>query len=83
MIARIAPDVRVNDITHHVPPADVARLLAWFARGILVLGTALLGAGLLWFGWFGFNGGSGFSTGDASILAFVNTLLTPAARGWP
>jgi Amt family ammonium transporter len=38
----------------------------------------LLGAGLLWFGWFGFNGGSGFSTGDASILAFTNTLLTPA-----
>ena len=39
----------------------------------------LLGAGLLWFGWFGFNGGSGLSTGDASILAFTNTLLTPAA----
>jgi Amt family ammonium transporter len=39
----------------------------------------LLGAGLLWFGWFGFNGGSGFSTGDASVLAFTNTLLTPAA----
>jgi Amt family ammonium transporter len=38
----------------------------------------LLGAGLLWFGWFGFNGGSGFSTGNASILAFTNTLLTPA-----
>lgn len=38
----------------------------------------LLGAGLLWFGWFGFNGGSGFSVGNASILAFVNTLLTPA-----
>ena len=40
---------------------------------------ALLGAGLLWFGWFGFNGGSGFSTGDAGVLAFVNTLLCPAA----
>jgi len=38
----------------------------------------LLGAGLLWFGWFGFNGGSGFSAGDVSVLAFVNTLLTPA-----
>jgi Amt family ammonium transporter len=38
----------------------------------------LLGAGLLWFGWFGFNGGSGFSTGNAGVLAFVNTLLAPA-----
>jgi ammonium transporter, Amt family len=39
----------------------------------------LLGAGLLWFGWFGFNGGSGFSVGNASVLAFTNTLLAPAA----
>ncbi|MGB7587075.1 MAG: ammonium transporter [Solirubrobacterales bacterium] len=39
----------------------------------------LVGAGLLWFGWFGFNGGSGFTTGNSSVLAFTNTLLTPAA----
>jgi Amt family ammonium transporter len=38
----------------------------------------LLGAGMLWFGWFGFNGGSGFSAGHSSVLAFTNTLLTPA-----
>jgi len=38
----------------------------------------LLGAGILWFGWFGFNGGSGIGTNNNSVLAFVNTLLTPA-----
>ena len=38
----------------------------------------LLGAGLLWFGWFGFNGGSGFGVNHAGELAFTNTLLCPA-----
>jgi Amt family ammonium transporter len=39
----------------------------------------LLGAGLLWFGWFGFNAGSALGATPAGALAFVNTMLAPAA----
>jgi Amt family ammonium transporter len=39
----------------------------------------LLGAGLLWFGWFGFNAGSALQANAIASLAFTNTLLAPAA----
>jgi Amt family ammonium transporter len=37
----------------------------------------LLGAGLLWFGWFGFNAGSALAADEIASLAFVTTMLAP------
>ncbi|MGH3508753.1 MAG: ammonium transporter [Nocardioidaceae bacterium] len=44
----------------------------------------LLGAGLLWFGWFGFNAGSALAANQLSALAFVNTQAATATAllGW-
>lgn len=38
-----------------------------------------LGAGLLWFGWFGFNGGSEFKADAVAALAILNTVTASAA----
>jgi len=39
----------------------------------------MLGAGILWFGWFGFNAGSAFGAGRVASSAFVNTQIGAAA----
>jgi Amt family ammonium transporter len=41
----------------------------------------ILGTALLWFGWFGFNGGSALAANDVAVLALVNTNLAAAAGG--
>ena len=38
----------------------------------------LLGTGLLWFGWFGFNAGSALAANNIAALAFTTTMLAPA-----
>ncbi len=41
----------------------------------------LLGTGLLWFGWFGFNAGSALAANEVAGLAFITTFVAPAAAG--
>ncbi|GIF16897.1 ammonium transporter [Actinoplanes teichomyceticus] len=48
------------------------------------LPLVVLGAGLLWFGWFGFNAGSALAADGSAALAFFNTQVSGAAgiAGW-
>ncbi|HWC12928.1 MAG TPA: ammonium transporter [Acidimicrobiales bacterium] len=48
------------------------------------LPLTLLGTGILWFGWFGFNAGSALSSGGVAAQALINTHLAAAAAmlGW-
>ena len=45
---------------------------------------SLLGVGILWFGWFGFNAGSALAVNDVAVHAFLNTQLAAATGllGW-
>jgi Amt family ammonium transporter len=46
------------------------------------LTLTLVGAGLLWVGWFGFNAGSNLEANGYAALAMINTLLATAAAGF-
>jgi ammonium transporter, Amt family len=48
------------------------------------LTLVMIGAGLLWFGWFGFNAGSAVSAGNTAAVAWVNTMVATGAAclGW-
>ena len=58
-----------------------------FSKGIMQphnVPLTLIGASLLWFGWFGFNAGSQLAADGVAALAVVNTIAAPAAAmlGW-
>jgi len=56
-----------NEVKAHISPANIP--------------FVLLGTGLLWFGWFGFNAGSSLSAGPLAALAFATTNTASAAAG--
>jgi Amt family ammonium transporter len=56
----------------------------WYGRAPLEphnIPFTVLGAGLLWFGWFGFNGGSALGANGLAAYAIVNTNTAAAAAG--
>jgi Amt family ammonium transporter len=64
----------------------VGRRQGWPKEPVLPhsLPLTVLGAGILWFGWFGFNGGSALASGGLASSAFVVTHMAAAAAtlGW-
>jgi Amt family ammonium transporter len=59
---------RKSHLDHkEIPPANIPYVL--------------IGTGLLWFGWFGFNGGSAFGSGALAVSAFATTNMSAGAAG--
>ena len=74
--------VHVNAAAAALVAAAVLRPRKDFARQAILphnVPFTLLGAGLLWFGWFGFNAGSALGANTSAALAFTNTMFAPVA----
>lgn len=74
--------VHINAATAAAVCAVVVGARKDFARQAILpqnVPFTLLGAGLLWLGWFGFNAGSALGANRSAALAFVNTMLAPTA----
>lgn len=64
--------------------AQVIRSRRGFGNGAMEphnIPFSVLGAGLLWMGWFGFNGGSALGANGLAVIALVNTNTAAAAAG--
>ncbi len=58
---------KAHEINKEIPPANIPYVL--------------IGTGLLWFGWFGFNAGSALGSNTLAITAFATTNIAAAAAG--
>jgi len=58
----------------------VGRRVGWGREALTPhnLPMTMIGASLLWFGWFGFNAGSALEANNFAVLAFINTFLATA-----
>ncbi|QYJ04566.1 ammonium transporter [Nocardioides panacisoli] len=94
MVAAVAPVDLAGGTTVHIN-AGVAGLVLALLVGLRKgfgkepmkphnLPFVMLGAGLLWFGWFGFNAGSAYAADGSAGLVWVNTLVSTCAAilGW-
>ena len=74
--------VHINSGAAALALSIVAGQRVGFAKGAFAPHNppfVLLGAGLLWFGWFGFNAGSELAADGTASRAAINTLIAPAA----
>ena len=90
LVAAVAPIDFAGGTVVHISAGTTALVLAYIIGKRQVFPKAtrphnlplvVLGGSLLWFGWFGFNAGSAFAADGLAALAWINTVVAPAAAG--